>query len=81
MVLHGGSGISDADFQRSIKEGITKINIATAIADAVVRASGDYLSSVKRDGRSDFYRMSGRIAEEVREVAEHHIRVFNGEEL
>ena len=81
LVLHGGSGISDADFRRSIKEGITKINIATAIADAVVRASGDYLSSVRRDGRADFYRMSGRIAEEVREVAEHHIRVFNGEEL
>ena len=30
LVLHGGSGISDADFQRAIGCGIRKVNIATA---------------------------------------------------
>ncbi|HML46233.1 MAG TPA: class II fructose-bisphosphate aldolase, partial [Clostridia bacterium] len=30
MVLHGGTGISPADFQRCIALGMRKINIATA---------------------------------------------------
>ena len=30
LVLHGGSGITDADFQKAISLGIRKVNIATA---------------------------------------------------
>ena len=32
LVLHGGSGLSDDDFQTTIREGIAKINIFTDIA-------------------------------------------------
>jgi ketose-bisphosphate aldolase len=32
LVLHGGSGISDADFKRIIKMGVSKINIFTELA-------------------------------------------------
>jgi fructose-bisphosphate aldolase class II len=32
-VLHGGSGISDADFVKAIRRGIRKINIYTAMND------------------------------------------------
>lgn len=35
LVLHGGTGISDADIRRCISSGIHKINIATATFDAV----------------------------------------------
>ena len=35
LVLHGGTGISPADFRRCIALGIRKINIATATFDAV----------------------------------------------
>ena len=33
LVLHGGSGISDADFRRLAKEGISKINIYTQMTE------------------------------------------------
>lgn len=43
LVLHGGSGISDDDFRRLIREGISKINIFTDLALAALDAvrSGD----------------------------------------
>lgn len=38
LVLHGGSGLTDQDFQRAIREGISKINIFTDINVAAVEA-------------------------------------------
>lgn len=38
LVLHGGSGISDADFKTAVREGISKINIFTDICLAGERA-------------------------------------------
>lgn len=41
IVLHGGSGLSDADFKDCIKNGIAKINIFTDINLACARAAAD----------------------------------------
>ena len=38
LVLHGGSGLTDNDFRRAIKEGISKVNIFTDINIAAVKA-------------------------------------------
>ena len=38
LVLHGGSGLTDVDFRRAIKEGISKVNIFTDINIAAVKA-------------------------------------------
>ena len=38
LVLHGGSGLTDNDFKRAIKEGISKVNIFTDINIAAVKA-------------------------------------------
>ena len=38
LVLHGGSGLSDADFTRSIQNGIRKVNICTELCVAAHRA-------------------------------------------
>lgn len=38
LVLHGGSGLTDDDFKRAIKEGISKVNIFTDINVAAVKA-------------------------------------------
>jgi len=38
LVLHGGSGLTDDDFRRAIKEGISKVNIFTDINVAAVVA-------------------------------------------
>ena len=40
LVLHGGSGLSDEDFQRAIASGISKINIFTDINVAAARSLG-----------------------------------------
>jgi fructose-bisphosphate aldolase class II len=37
LVLHGGSGLSDADFKNSIKGGIHKVNIYTDIITAAIK--------------------------------------------
>jgi len=38
LVLHGGSGLTDDDFRKAIKEGISKVNIFTDINIAAVKA-------------------------------------------
>ena len=38
LVLHGGSGLTDRDFKRAIKEGISKVNIFTDINVAAAEA-------------------------------------------
>lgn len=38
LVLHGGSGLTDDDFKKAIKEGISKVNIFTDINIAAVKA-------------------------------------------
>lgn len=39
LVLHGGSGLSDMDFQRCISHGISKINIYTEVVNAAMHHS------------------------------------------
>lgn len=41
LVLHGGSGLSDSDFNRAIEIGISKVNIFTDINVAAVKAIVD----------------------------------------
>jgi fructose-bisphosphate aldolase class II len=37
LVLHGGTGLTEQDFQNCLQNGIKKINIATASYDSVAR--------------------------------------------
>lgn len=51
LVLHGGSGLSDDDFKKSIREGISKVNICTDMLLAAQKAvtttgSVDYSVSI-----------------------------------
>lgn len=41
LVLHGGSGLSDADFKEAIRAGISKVNIFTDINTAAARAEAE----------------------------------------
>lgn len=43
LVLHGGSGLTDADFQKAIQCGISKINIFTDINQAYAKAAAKAL--------------------------------------
>ena len=48
LVLHGGSGLTDADFKQAIKSGISKINIFTDINIAAVEAALRQFSNVNK---------------------------------
>ena len=48
LVLHGGSGLTDDDFRKAIKEGISKVNIFTDINVAAVEAEFKKFSSMDK---------------------------------
>ncbi len=74
LVMHGGSGISDRDFQRAISLGVRKVNIATASFDSLTNAAGRYLTT---DQPHDFFGLSRAMEQGTYENVKHHIEVFN----
>jgi len=48
LVLHGGSGLTDADFKQAIAEGISKVNIFTDINVAAVQAQFRAFQSMEK---------------------------------
>lgn len=67
FVLHGGTGISDADFRRAVSLGMHKINIATASFMAVHQAA---------QGAKDYFDMIGSMSAAAEAVARRHIGIF-----
>lgn len=55
LVLHGGTGISEEDFIRCRKNGIKKINIATATFDSVERTVRNAYESGEINGYYDLH--------------------------
>lgn len=76
LVLHGGTGITPEVFQECIRNGIRKVNIATASFDAVVKAAKQNTA----DG-GNYFALSQKMADEVYENVKKHIRIFNMENL
>lgn len=69
LVLHGGSGTSEADFKACIHNGISKINVATAIQIAVTDALSEYLSTECRHDYTQIKRIM--IEASKRSIASH----------
>ena len=74
LVLHGGSGITDADFQKAIAFGIVKINIATASFNSLVKKAEEY---IEMEGKHNFFDLNSAMVEGVYENVKRHIEVFN----
>lgn len=77
LVLHGGTGITPEDFQECIKNGVRKINIATASFDAAANAA----KSVTATDKPNFFKTSAAMADAVYENVKKHIKIFNMENL
>lgn len=73
LVLHGGSGIEDVDFQRAIALGIRKVNIATASFNCLVKKAEEYLTSA---GRHNYFDLNLAMEQGVYENVRRHILVF-----
>jgi fructose-bisphosphate aldolase class II len=74
LVLHGGSGISDADFRKAISLGIVKVNIATASFNRLTSHAERYLRS---EEKHDYFGLSQAMVDGTYENVKHHINVFN----
>lgn len=77
LVLHGGTGISDEDFRRTINLGIRKINIATALLDGLTEKAREYCIS---DTNHKYFGLREKMIEGTYETVKHHIKVFNNKE-
>ena len=76
LVLHGGSGTSEEDFKACIRNGICKINVATAIQIAAAEAVAEYLA---RGGSPGFIGIKQRIIEASQRAVAEHIRLFESD--
>lgn len=76
LVLHGGSGTSEEDFKACIRNGICKINVATAIQIAAAEAVAEYLA---RGGSSGYIGIKRRIIEASQRAVAEHIRLFESD--
>lgn len=74
LVLHGGSGLSEKDFQHAIQNGIAKVNIFTDINYAGARAAHDHWS--EEAGLTD---LIPNVTEAVRRATMEKMRVFGSD--
>lgn len=74
LVLHGGSGITDEDFQRAISLGIRKVNIATASFNSLTKKVEEYMA---QEGKHNFFDLNTAMTQGVYENVKRHIQVFN----
>ena len=74
QVLHGGTGLTEAQFTDLIARGCAKVNISTALKIAFVDAHREYLEAnpAKKDPPS----MLQHVRAAVKAMAEQHIRMF-----
>ena len=70
LVLHGGSGITDKDFQRAISLGIRKVNIATASFNSLTAHVEKYMESTDKH---NFFDLNEAMVQGTYENVKRHI--------
>jgi fructose-bisphosphate aldolase class II len=77
LVLHGGTGISEAQFRAAIATGIAKINIATDLyVSAARRVSERVAQDSSKPEMVSYFGMTGSAFEAFRERAGYYIELF-----
>ncbi|WP_237151757.1 ketose 1,6-bisphosphate aldolase [Oryzibacter oryziterrae] len=77
LVLHGGSGLSVDDFQRSISLGIAKINFFTGMSQAALDAMASGLADDEIARKYDHYLFTmQRVRKGVSEAVAEQMRIF-----
>jgi len=75
LVLHGGSGISDEDFKKAIKAGISVIHINTEIRVAYKEALEKYLKENPNEVAP--YKILAPAVEAIEQVVYNRLKLFN----
>src|SRR6185436_13408735 len=74
MVLHGGTGLTPAQFQDCIGRGCAKVNISTALKIAFMDAHREYFAAnPKKNDPPSLFR---HVRPAIKDMAERHIRIF-----
>ena len=79
MALHGGSGMSPAQFSDLIGRGCAKVNISTALKVAYMRANLEFLRGAERADKWDPPSLFKHVSAAVTAMAAEHIRMFGSE--
>ena len=78
LVLHGGSGISDADFRRAISLGIHKINFYTGMSQAAL-AAVDKSMAARDQIYDEFAELMLNIEQAITDIVAEQMRIFGSE--
>jgi len=73
LVIHGGTGLGDAQFRAIIERGVTKINYYTALADA---AADSIRARAAADPRAGYTALTRDVRRAIREEVERCIRLW-----
>ena len=76
MALHGGTGLSAAQFQDLIARGCAKVNISTALKERYMMSSLEFLKQAETKGKWDPPSLFGHQRAAVVEMAREHLRLF-----
>jgi fructose-bisphosphate aldolase class II len=76
MALHGGTGLSKEQFQDLISRGCAKVNISTALKEAYMKSSLEFLRGAEEKGKWDPPSLFTHQSAAVVEMAREHMRLF-----
>jgi fructose-bisphosphate aldolase class II len=76
IALHGGSGMSDAQFTDLIARGCAKVNISTAIKMAYMRSNLGFLRRAEEQDTWDPPSLFKAVGADVKAVAGDHMKLF-----
>jgi ketose-bisphosphate aldolase len=79
IALHGGSGMTDAQFGDLIARGCAKVNISTALKRTFMLANLDFLRQAETEDRWDPPSLFRSVRADVVAMASDHIRRFGSE--
>ena len=76
MALHGGSGLSDEQFQDLIARGCAKVNISTALKERFMQSSLGYLKEAEAADKWDPPSLFKVVAADIRDLTKGYAEVF-----
>ena len=76
IALHGGSGLSDAQFRDCISRGCAKVNISTALKETFMQSSLEYLKDAEARNKWDPPSLFTHVGASVRDMTKHFAELF-----
>lgn len=78
IALHGGSGMSDAQFRDLVSRGCAKVNISTTLKQTYMKSSLEFLKGAEAKDKWDPPSLFDAVHDAVADMAAHHIELFGG---